>query len=907
MKSRKRPEQRDVEQSESASFKGNLGKTQTEHVHITAADGSIRSVEVYRVVNVATHPELRDRVRSGDLHRLEDGHDLALSFVYHDPEARKFALVIPIVLGHLELKERAKLMNALAEDSTHEVPRYVRECTTVIGLEALEVFLGESSSSKLEDFSKLSVKQKARYLDESEREFKQRERALAERERDIAAMAEAIAARDEKSRKREQQLDARQRDLTLREQQLGQRLVQRAERYSPYQPLASDGEWREVSSFPPQSVRIQPVDELAFIDHSLERVVRDDEFVELDSPTPFSEEQKRDANRSITRNSGPPPLKLRAGISPPPLVRRDFSNPPYDYSDGQSRSVAPVLNGGEAVPPPLPNSRTESDDACTVTDSDVIRVVSPEVEPPSHFLSSEDLQIAVVLDQQLWLFVRVEDVHIYSYRRSLELLIQYCEYHEYPMVFLTLVTERKEEFWIRRAILDPYREGDREIIEALARSFAANVALYVGGEYLQTLRVAAPREAIAKQILERVVEASAEGESEISSADARELAFEEPPPVFSQELPFGPRRRGTATLTLTATEVDRLISWMPPDKMRQAALTYSIPQQVIDTSMKRMLGEAVKFGIALPDELRAKAVAMGLADDQADLIDKQIKSFALGVQQADPAFNREAISANWSKLIDLADRFEVAVNDATRRLARASIIPGATRSIELPPYHSLSTEQLRDRLKQSDLDSDVVRELCRRRDPALLKEIFQSFVRMRTEDLFRAMPDVVRFKDEAVGELINTLSSDHIDLRHASALALGRLKPRRAIAPLIKQLQREKTNIWSEIARSIGDYGGDALKQVVQALRTSEGTDQRFVVTFAHLVNNGCSQQIGKLEKDTNGRIASAARKATAQYSRVKWEDQSIRENRPLNNQSTTLKNSQVFFAELAELQVKFK
>jgi len=907
MKSRKRPEQRDVEHLESVSYEGNLGKTQTEHVHITAADGSIRSVEVYRVVNVATHPELKVRVRSGDLHRLEDGHDLALPFVYHDPEAHKFALVIPIVLGHLELKERAKLMNSLAEDSSHEVPRYVRECTTVIGLNALDIFLLEPSSSKLEDFSKLSAEQKARYLAESERELKQRERVLAGRERDIAAMAETIAAREERSRIREQQLDVRQRDLVHREQQLEQRLEPITKRSSTYPPSVLDGEWREISSFPPQSTHVQSSDELTFIDHSLERVVGDEEFVELDSPITLSEEQTHDTDHSKTRTSGPPPLKLRAGVSPPPLVRRGLSDPPYDCSDDQLTSVAPGPTEGEVSPPPLPNSRTSLNSTRRVTDSDVIAVTSPEVEPPAHFLSSEDLQIAIVLEQELWLFVRLEDVHIYSYRRSLELLIQYCDYRDYPMVFLTLVTERKEEFWIRRSVLDPYQESDREIVEALARSFAANIVMYVGGEYLQTLRVAAPRETIAKQILERVAKTSAKGERRISSADARELAFEEPPPVFSQALPFGPRRGETATLISTATEVDRLISWMSPDKLQYAALTYSIPLPEIDKSIKRVLGEAVRFGIALSDELCEKAVATGLAVNQADLIDKQIKSFASEVRHAGSTFDREAILANWSKLIDLADRFEVAVDDTIRSLAKASQIPGATYSIEPPRYHSLSTAQLRDRLKQTDLDPEVVRELCRRRDSALLKEIFQALKRMRQEDLFRAMPDVLRFKDTATEELIKALSSDLAHLRHAAALALARLKPRSAIAPLIKQLEIEKTSVWSEIARSIGDFGEDALKPVVQALRRSEGTDQRFVVIFVHLVNNGCSQQIGKLEKDANGRIASAARKATAQYSRVKWEDLSIRENRPLNNQSTTLKNSQIFFAELAELQGKFK
>ena len=76
------------------------------------------------MVNVVTHPELKARVLAGQLHRLEDGRELALPFVYHDPLACKFALVIPSALAHLEMKEWARLMTEVAEDTTHPVPGY---------------------------------------------------------------------------------------------------------------------------------------------------------------------------------------------------------------------------------------------------------------------------------------------------------------------------------------------------------------------------------------------------------------------------------------------------------------------------------------------------------------------------------------------------------------------------------------------------------------------------------------------------------------------------------------------------------------------------------------------------------------------------------------------------------------
>ena len=51
--------------------------------------------------------------------------ELALSFVYHDPDARKFALVVPTALAHLELGV-SKLMAEIAEDTLHSVPAYVK-------------------------------------------------------------------------------------------------------------------------------------------------------------------------------------------------------------------------------------------------------------------------------------------------------------------------------------------------------------------------------------------------------------------------------------------------------------------------------------------------------------------------------------------------------------------------------------------------------------------------------------------------------------------------------------------------------------------------------------------------------------------------------------------------------------
>jgi hypothetical protein len=94
-------------------------------------------VEVFRVVNVAEHPDLRAPTLNGALHRLEDGEMVGVPFVYHDPDAFQFILVIPEGAEGRELSERAKLLEALMREPGDDIPAYVRHFRVVYGHEGL--------------------------------------------------------------------------------------------------------------------------------------------------------------------------------------------------------------------------------------------------------------------------------------------------------------------------------------------------------------------------------------------------------------------------------------------------------------------------------------------------------------------------------------------------------------------------------------------------------------------------------------------------------------------------------------------------------------------------------------------------------------------------------------------------
>jgi len=88
-------------------YSGPSGRTRTEHVRVFRPGREPLEIEVFRAVNVAEHPDLREPALSGALHRLDDGEAVEVPYVFHDPAARQFAFVIPEGARSRELSERA--------------------------------------------------------------------------------------------------------------------------------------------------------------------------------------------------------------------------------------------------------------------------------------------------------------------------------------------------------------------------------------------------------------------------------------------------------------------------------------------------------------------------------------------------------------------------------------------------------------------------------------------------------------------------------------------------------------------------------------------------------------------------------------------------------------------------------
>ena len=131
-------------------YLGSPGRTRTEHVRVFRPAREPLEVEVFRVVNVGEHPDLRAPALSGDLHRLDDGEEVGVPYVYHDPAARQFALVIPDGARNRELSERRRLLDSLMDEQETRVPGYVRDFAVVYGHAGLQRYVEDAEAIEVD-------------------------------------------------------------------------------------------------------------------------------------------------------------------------------------------------------------------------------------------------------------------------------------------------------------------------------------------------------------------------------------------------------------------------------------------------------------------------------------------------------------------------------------------------------------------------------------------------------------------------------------------------------------------------------------------------------------------------------------------------------------------------------------
>jgi len=269
--------------------------------------------------------------------------------------------------------------------------------------------------------------------------------------------------------------------------------------------------------------------------------------------------------------------------------------------------------------------------------------------PPADFWSRGSTDLAPLIDdEELWVFIRVgADDHDAFTEASSDLLLQLKTVDQLPVCILALTDERTHA--VRRAYLNPVRSADGRTLELLRRDFHATVVVY--GEHCELLRMfrlEAPRAANAKVILGRVDRTPQSlPEHWQAAVDACRLA---PPPVSQVDHPFVLRDHAP-TAAEALRQLRRLEAWSSPQRIEEALMVLSVPKTVFELSRRRVVADALRFGLAMSNVLVFQAVHFGFASDAQELVAALARRFdeivagasTQGLDDAQMQANRKAL------------------------------------------------------------------------------------------------------------------------------------------------------------------------------------------------------------------------------------------------------------------------
>ncbi|AKF10665.1 hypothetical protein [Sandaracinus amylolyticus] len=924
-----------AEPTSEAPYQGRAGATRVESVHLPLPGGALRTLTVHRAVNVATDPQLRERALAGALHRF-DGVELAVPFVLHDPAARKLAIVVPEALRHEQLRERARFLAAVAEDASAAVPAYVADATVVVGIAALSEYLARPSAASQRAAEEEELVGKRKEIGAAQQDLIAREDALAERESTLLHREQRMRERAEDVTRREDELTMRGEEHARREAELARREAELARRAEELEGARRDLAMREQE-----------------LDQRLESIVERERalIVQGPPPEPMPVTISAPTERPRTRSSHPPPPSLGLGLAASsmvpamrapvvePIAEGDVSSVEDDVEEldelepirthpGTEPSIGMVSTGEERISLSEVEELVDDDDVEEEVDDDDIQAApqsdAPLADDTAELDAADEVtgvstgvaaapglgdrsEMVALLADGLELHVALGD-RSDALEGEADLLVQLVVVEGCPVVVLALVDPTGARPFVRRTAIDPRAAEGRRMLESLRRRFEARLVLFgEGNQFLRVGRVAGPRELNVARTLDRVSRLRADAALDAGTAIERALAA--PPPIAGAS-PFAAEdEKGRLdTAAQTARALEELADWASPEKMDHALLVLSVPRDTIDATFVRVLERAVEHGLALPASLGDRALGAGLADDAGALVSKQIAAFRRTLALPDRGgLDDEAVAGNWERLLAAAADAEVALDPEAHDMAWRAIrdvrgeqtgsMPGG--ALDPARIAAMGTPELVMLLEHPRHRRVAAIALAERGDPELAEAICKAVRKMPRAEVVRVVPRMTKLGDEAGDALIDGLTSRKTFARQAFALALGHLKLRRAVVPLLHLLTSETTDVWREVARVYGSFGNASFRTLSQKLHDPKAPEERYVLTLAHLANHGCVKQVEALTKDADPRVAGIAVRSLQSRDRARWQEEAVGGKRPLEGDDGVLAFSRRFVEEL--------
>jgi hypothetical protein len=498
----------------------------------------------------------------------------------------------------------------------------------------------------------------------------------------------------------------------------------------------------------------------------------------------------------------------------------------------------------------------------------------------------------------------------------------------FPVIALTFVAgedgERPDEARVAHVPLDLSRAAHRVALDQLQRRCTIELELF-DNEYLPvvSLQLSAPLEEHVRYLV-------TEARSALERVPVATRSFERARTAF---LSAGYDRLGRTLIELPS--LDDLARATPATVRaalqsvarwsEAAAEAYLLEIRGFPLPLWRRLAatalrRAVEIGVFVPRTL-AERVARRCPPGSADgldlppwpeLTDLMIRRFAeLSARLRPSDLSPADEAANWELLLREAEAQGVVVEDAVGRLAESAFerIGGRpSRRARPRPMTEHRGGQRRARAAAHPTDEmaaqptaellllldDRERRLqaaltiAARREVPTLPALFAVMRRMSRVEANALLPRLAAFGAPAERWLIDGLRSKKAFMRQGCALALGRLGTPLAVDALVRLLFEEPTEIWTEVARAVGDVGAPAVMPLAARMREVDGeVRERAVQALAHVAartaEGGHPANRTAVETLASGRdalVANAARRALVLAPDVRSAHEAVRSER---------------------------
>jgi hypothetical protein len=272
----------------------------------------------------------------------------------------------------------------------------------------------------------------------------------------------------------------------------------------------------------------------------------------------------------------------------------------------------------------------------------------------------------------------------------------------------------------------------------------------------------------------------------------------------------------------------------------------------------------------LPSNLVSRAISLGVSPEPGELVLQLVDAFRGTARLPDRGgLGADGVVRNWEQLIALASELEVALPSEAHDAAWEDIraVRGeaaAPKEVAPEALADMSSRDVAALLDHPRLRRAAALELCRRGEPDQVAAVFGAVRKMPRDEVLEVAPRLIALGEAAADALIDGLTARKTFVRQAATLALGELKLRRAIGPLVHLLQTEPSEVWWEVARVLAGFGTAALRPLQRAMKDPKGAEERFSYALVHLATTE-PEKVRALESDPHAKVRAIAIAAMTQ------------------------------------------